>query len=230
MPGVRRSSWAGRVGSSSKPHSRRGIIARTRCGRLGSRSRRTDGVDHAVVGQCRCQHAVLTYGFAERGFDDRAGGPLIRGRVRGVAGKSHCQVSFGVDAWNRMVGRLRARHRHGCDPASVLRLHRCDPASHYMAAVDGRSGHLMSVVMLQVSGDGLGVVGRLLADAPNRSTTSGTRSARELSGRREPGSTAGWLKMASGSSRSLVRSDWPSLTSVWLAAPMSLSVSIVRGP
>ena len=126
---------------------------------------------------------MLTCGFAERALDDRGGDPGVRGDVQGVAGAvvepaDDLDVGAGstVGAGEPVVGevRLPGLVRQGrLEPdvgglRSLLRLGSDQPCRGEVAA-DGRSRHPVSVVVLEVPGDGLGAgvqpgVGQFLAD------------------------------------------------------------------
>jgi hypothetical protein len=143
----------------------------------------SDGVDHAVVGERGRGNPVLGKGFAERGEHDRGGDPGVCGDVQGVAGAvvepgDDLDVGAGsaVGEGEPVVGEvgLPGLVRHGRLEADVGRLRSLlglggDEPCRGEVADDGRSRDLVSVVVGQVPGDGVGAgvqsrVGQFLAD------------------------------------------------------------------
>ena len=143
----------------------------------------SDGVDHAVVGECGCGDPVPGKGFAECLDHDWGGDPGVRAHLQGVAGAvvepaDDLDVGAGsaVGTGEPVVGEVGlpglVRHR-GLEPdvgglRSLLGLGGDQPGPGQVAA-DGRSRHAVSVVVFEMPGDGLGAgiqsrVGQFLAD------------------------------------------------------------------
>ena len=164
---------------------------------LAAEAGQADGVDHAVVGQRRGGNAVLACGFTERALDDRGGDPGVRADVQGVAGAvvepgDDLDVRAGpsVGMGQSVVGEvgLPGLVRHGGLEADVgglgsLRGLGGDQPCRGEVAADGGSRHPVSVVVLEVPGDGLGAgvqagVGQLLADPQDELDHRGRQGGR----------------------------------------------------
>jgi len=150
---------------------------------LASVSGQSDGVDHAVVGERGGGDPVPGKGFAECGDHDRGGDPPVGVDVEGVAGAVvepsddlDLRAGSAVGVGEPVVGEVGlpglVRHR-GFEAdvgglRSLLRLGDHEPGRGQVTA-DARSRYSVSVVVLEMPGDGLGAgvqttVGEFLAD------------------------------------------------------------------